>query len=745
MIDKTISHYKIVEKLGEGGMGIVYKAQDLKLDRYVALKFLPSYLHTSAEEKQRFIHEAKASSALDHNNICTIHEIDETEDEQLFISMAYYEGKTLDKRIKEKPLSVDDAINIAIQIAQGLTKAHEKEIVHRDIKPANIMLTNDGVVKILDFGLAKLSTQTKLTKDGSTIGTIAYMSPEQAKGDEVDFRTDIWSFGVVLYEMVTGQLPFKGDYDQAVIYAILNEEPASISDSKEQLNRSLEALVTKTLEKNPDERYQSMVEIRSELEKIKTNLVKNSSQVKSMNMEEKPSLAVLPFVNMSADPENEYFSDGLTEELINALTSLKDYRVVARTSAFAFKGKQSDIRDIGIQLNVQHVLEGSVRKFGNRIRITAQLITIEDGYHLWSEKYDRDLEDVFAVQDEIASVIAKKLQSEFTQARSLSQKENRPDISAYELYLKGRYCINKFSPDWLLKAQTFFSEAIDLDPQFAPAYAGLAFTFVILTNPTGLLDGREALPKARTAAEKALKLDPNLAEAYAVLGAVATFLDWDSDKARQSFEKAIELNPDNVDIRQWYELALSLLEQSFDEALAHMNYALEIDPLNLLILVRTGYLYAYKYDYDRSIEYFKKIISIEPEILLGHSGLADVYSFQGKYDLAFAEGEKARQLSGGGPSYLAILGLNYARGGKTKEAEDILTDLLRRYKTEPISPFWIGIIYMGLEKFDEMYTWYNRAFEERDSNLLYTFAPLFDPIREDSRFKVLRKKMGFKA
>lgn len=296
----------------------------------------------------------------------------------------------------------------------------------------------------------------------------------------------------------------------------------------------------------------------------------------------------------------------------------------------------------------------------------------------------------------------------------------------------------------MFKAQETFQEAIARDPDFAPAHVGLAYTYVILTNPTGLLDGREALPKARKSAEHALSLDPNLSEAYAVLGAVATFLDWNSQKARAYFEKAVELNPEDVNTRLWYELALSLLDQNYDLALDHMNYALELDPLNLLILLRTGYLYVYKYEYDTAIEYFKKIISIEPEILAGHHGLLDVYSMMGEFELALAAGEKARRLGGEGPAFLAVLAHSFARGGKKKEAEDILAALSKRYETEPISPFWIGIIYMGLEQFDEMYEWYDRALVKRDSNLLYTMAPPFDPIRDDSRFKTLRKKMGLK-
>ncbi|MBN1273025.1 MAG: protein kinase [Candidatus Aminicenantes bacterium] len=744
MIGQTVSHYKIMAKIGAGGMGEVYKAEDTRLGRIVALKFLPRERFQDPQVKARFLQEARAASSLDHGNICTIHECDETEDGRLFIAMAFYEGETLKARIGKSPLSVAKALDIALQVTAGLKKAHEKGIVHRDIKPANIFLTQEEQVKILDFGLAKLSGDITLTKTGITMGTVAYMSPEQARGEPVDQRTDIWSLGVMLYEMLSGELPFKGIHEQAVINAILNQEPKPLPLSKEKLPWPWEALLTRALKKDRDDRYPSISAVQSDLEKIEKMMSKQSSNKIGHTEEQRPSLAVIPFVNMSADSENEYFSDGLTEELINALTGLKDFRVVARTSAFAFKGKQTDIRDIGNQLGVQYVLEGSVRKSGNRVRITAQLITVEDGCHLWSEKYDRDLENVFAIQDEISAEIAHKLQSEFIRTVPKMSKKMRPDLGAYELYLKGRYYFNKFSPEWMLKAQETFREAIVRDPAFAPTHTGLADTYIILTNPIGVLDGREALPKARDAAEQALRLDPHLSEAYAALGSVATFLDWDSQKARTYFDKAVELNPDDVNTRLWYELALSLLDQDYDAALNHMNEALEIDPLNLIILLRTGYLYVYKYDYETAIEYFKKIISIEPEIVSGHHGLVDVYGLQGKYELVFAEGEKVRKLGNEGPAFLAVLALYYGRSGNHKEAEAIHSILLKRYETEPISPFWIGVIFMGLDQLDRMYEWFDRALEKRDSNLLYTFAPPFDSIREDSRFKTLRKKMGLK-
>lgn len=400
MIGKIISHYKILEKIGKGGMGVVYKAEDTKLKRTVALKFLPKEFTADPEAKERFIQEAQAAGALDHPNICTVYEIDEVNG-QTFIVMAYIEGQNLKDRFKSGLLEIEDALEIAIRVAEGLQEAHENGIVHRDIKPANIMLTVKDQAKILDFGLAKLSWGVDLTKTATIMGTVAYMSPEQAKGEKVDHRTDIWSFGAMLYEMLTGERPFKVTHDQAVLHAILNEDPVPITKIRKDIPQELEKIVKKTLEKDLKKRYGVMGAMLKDLKSVGSKSVSVSA--------DKPSIAVLPFVNMSADPENEYFSDGLAEDLINALTKITDLHVVARTSSFAFKGEKVDIREIGEKLNVDNLLEGSVRKVGNRVRITAQLIKVKDGYHLWSDRYDRNMEDVFAIQDEITEKIMGKL------------------------------------------------------------------------------------------------------------------------------------------------------------------------------------------------------------------------------------------------------------------------------------------------------------------------------------------------
>ncbi|MCZ6776598.1 MAG: protein kinase, partial [Ignavibacteria bacterium] len=507
MVGRTISHYKILEKLGEGGMGTVYKAQDLKLDRSVALKFLPSYLSQAEEEKKRFVHEAKAASALDHPNICTIHEIDQTEDGQMFIAMACYEGKTVKEKIEHGPPPLDQAIDITIQVAQGLAKAHSQGIIHRDLKPANIMVTNDGMVKILDFGLAKLAGQTKLTKTGATLGTAAYMSPEQVKGVSADHRIDIWAFGVVLYEMVTGKQPFAGDYEQAVMYSIIHEEVEPMTTLRNEVPPELEQLVQKAMNKDANERHENMDELLAELELVKHSFV--AEDVRSSTRKEKPlpSIAVLPFVNMSAHSENEYFSDGLAEELINALTKIKGLQIVARTSAFSFRGKEIDIREIGRKLNVRTVLEGSVRKAGNRLRITVQLVKVADGYQLWSERYDKEMDDVFAIQDEISLAIVERLKVELlSEEKATLAKRYTENPEAYSLYLKGRYYWNKRTAEGFRKAIENFRTAIAEDPTYASAYAGLADSYALLGDVgVTAIPPKEAFSNAKTTVQKALE------------------------------------------------------------------------------------------------------------------------------------------------------------------------------------------------------------------------------------------------
>jgi TolB-like protein/Tfp pilus assembly protein PilF/predicted Ser/Thr protein kinase len=539
MNNTNVLHYKILEKLGEGGMGVVYKAKDLKLNRNVAIKFLPRFISADEEERKRFENEAQAAAALNHSNIATIYAIEESKD-QIFIVMEYIDGIELKDKIKTGAIPIEETINLAIQIAEGLEAAHKKGVVHRDIKSSNIMITNDGKVKIMDFGLAKIKGGAQLTKIGSTVGTVAYMSPEQAQGEEVDHRTDIWSFGIVLYEMITGKLPFKGEYDQAIIYSILNESPEPINGIQAKIPAELLNIINMLLQKKPDDRYGSAGEVLNDLKRIVIKLVMPEQQSPS-------SIAVLAFKDMSSQKDQDYLCEGLAEELINALTKINSLRVSARTSAFAFKDKQIDIREIGSKLNVETVLEGSVQKSANRLRITSQLISVKDGYHIWSERYDREMRDVFDIQDDITENIVRALKMVLTpKEKQIISSLKTTEVEAYEYYLKGRQFFHQLIFE---EAKSMFQKAIELDPEYAYAYAGLADVHSWLYEWVGSKDSD--LAEAERNSLKALSLAPNLAESHTARGFVLSLASKYTE-AEKEFREAIKLDPNLFDAYYLY-------------------------------------------------------------------------------------------------------------------------------------------------------------------------------------------------
>ena len=744
MIGKTISHYKILEKIGEGGMGVVYKAKDTKLDRIVALKFLPKHLLCDEEAKTRFIHEAKAASALNHPNIATIHEIDEVEGE-CFICMEYVEGRSLKEVIKGKETKAWDMgriIDVGIQIGEGLSKAHQKGIIHRDIKSDNIMLTNEGLIKIMDFGLAKLKGAPQVTKAGTTVGTVAYMSPEQAKGEEVDHRTDIWSLGVIFYEMITGQLPFKGDYEQAVVYSILNEEPKSITDLRADLPGELEQIVNRALLKATDSRYQNTKEILIDLRKLKKKLEHMASKDETSAKKSQPSIAVLPFRDMSAQKDQEYLCEGMAENIINALTQIEELHVVARTSAFAFKNKQEDIREIGRKLSVETLLEGSIQKAGNRLRITAQLVSVADGYHLWSDKYDRDMADIFAIQDEISLTIVEKLKIKLLgQEKAKLGKRYTDSLEAYNVYLKGRYFWSKRTREGLLKSLDYFQQAIKQDPTYALAYAGIADCYNMLGYHFHL-PPKEAFPKAKAAAEKALKIDETLAEAHTSLAHVRQYYNWDWLAAEKEYKRAIELNPSYPTAYQWYAEYLMLMGRD-DESIAMGKRALELDPLSTVVGANLAFIFWLARRYDQAIEECQKVLEIDSDFWMAHNVLGRAYAEKEMYDKATEEIQKSIVLAGTeGSPFLWSLGETFSRWGKKDKAKKILADLIKLSKRRYISPVSMALNYLGLGHKDKAFQWLEKAYRKRDNRMVYLKTPFFDNLRSDPRYEKILKKMG---
>jgi len=742
LIGQEIIHFKIIEKLGEGGMGVVYKAEDSKLKREVAIKFLPRRIDVSDEERERFKIEGQAAAALNHPNIATIYAIEEVDDE-MFIVMEYIKGRELRQLlIDEGELTIDEVLDYATQIAAGLQAAHEKGITHRDIKSSNIMITEKSMVKIMDFGLAKTANNLQLTKEGVTLGTIAYMSPEQSRGIGVDHRTDIWAFGIVMYEMLTGEPPFKGDYEQAILYSIMHEEPDAINEINPDVPDELTHLVTKALRKKSADRYQSMGDLLAELNKCTTDT--RTQIAKPVSPETRRlSMAVLPFVDLSPQKDQEYFCDGITEELIDALAKIEGWRVVSRTSVFTFKGKNENIRTIGERLNVSHALEGSVRKAGNRLRITAQLINVDDGFQLWSEKYDRELEDVFAIQDDIANMIVDKLKTEVGDDRDkVIIKRYTDNIEAYNYYLQARFHWNQRTEQGSRKGISYCEQAIAIDPEYALAYAGLADCTMML-GFQGFMQPNEAMPKAQEWAEKALAFDGDLGEAHVSLGCIHAVYYRNWDLSKKEFELALRLNPNSATAHYWYALWFLLPNGQFDACLNEIQKALELDPLSLVLNTGIGWQHYFAREFDQAISALQKTLELDGDYIIAHDILGQVFEQKGMLEEATKEIEKAVALSSRRTLSLGTLGHVYSTAGKSQKANKVLTELTKRATKKYVSAYDVALVFAGLGDSDQTFEFLERAYDEHNGWLNFlNVEPRFDDLRSDRRFADLVKKVG---
>ena len=758
MTGKTILHYKILKKLGEGGMGVVYLAEDTKLKRKVAIKFLPHQISANEEERKRFEIEAQAAAALNHPNVATIYAIEEFEN-QMFIVMEYIDGKEL-KHVVETgyapSLSIDNVINYAIQIAEGLEAAHKKGIVHRDIKSQNIMITHDGKVKIMDFGLAKVGKGKQLTQIGSTVGTIAYMSPEQTRGDETDNRTDIWSYGVVLYEMITGKMPFKGDYDQAIIYSILNEEPEPVAEIED----GLKYILSKSLAKNPDDRYQTAGEIAEELYKISkgesTKKVVKQSKLpwmttvailifiaaaiyifKLSNNVNEPevlkTIAVLPFLDLSPKNDQEYFSEGLSEELLNVLAQNPHLQVTSRTSSFSFKGKEVDIKTIASKLNVKHILEGSIRKAGNSLRITAQLIDVDTDTHLWSKIYNGTLANIFSLQDSISSSVAEALNITLLGEKDKSSR-HLTDPDAYSAYLLGKHFLSLRGKNNYEKAVDYFHQAIEIDSNYAPTWVALSKAHTNLAD-NGYLPVDENYDLARQEIIKALKLDPKLADAHSQMGWIKRAHDWDWTGADESYSRALELEPGNASIVT-NAAVLSATLGRLDKAIELTRRSVKLNPLSTARYNNLGYTTLYAGLFEESEMAFKKTLELNPQYPGGHTQVGLVYFRKQKFDKALKEMQRETD-----PFWRSFgLALVYYSLGNKQVADEQLKEIIELYQSN--SAYQIAEIYAYRGENDNAFIWLERAYKQKDSGLSEMKSdPLLYNIVKDKRYTALLTKM----
>jgi serine/threonine protein kinase/Tfp pilus assembly protein PilF len=758
VIGKQLGHYRVLEPLGRGGMGEVYVAEDIRLARHVALKVPRHDVAASLESRARLQREARAAAALNHPNIVHLYSVEESEG-VLFMTMELVRGRSLRELLSTGgPLPLPKTLAYATQMTDGLECAHSAGVLHRDLKPGNIVITDGDQVKLLDFGLAKLSAPVGGASDpeaitlageastpGMTLGTVGYMSPEQAVGQSLDHRTDLFALGVVLYEMATGRAPFAGETPAAVFDQLLNRRPPSPRALNPAVPAFLDAIIEKALEKDPQRRYQSATDLLRDLTDADRTIVRATQPGSPADTRVEPrspaSVVVLPFVDLSPGKDQVYFCHGISEEIISMLTRVPGVRVISRTSAFAFEGKDVEVTEIGRRLRVGAALEGSVRRAGDRVRVTVQLVDTEHGSLLWSKRFDRELSDVFAIQDEIAETIVQELRIGLVGV-SAARRTSR-DAAAHDAYLKGLYALHKWTEPSVRQAITDFGEVIARDPRFAPAFAALADAHIWLYSGIGLLPAGEAVPRARRAVEQALTFDPLLAEAHKARGLIAMNHDWDRRGAAEAFARALELAPGSAALHLWDAWRLALLERRHDQALIELEEAERLDPLDLQVKTQIGYVHLFHHDVDRAIAQFARVSSLEPAFAFAHYALGDACLQQGDYARAFAAFEKAIELGGRSVNHIGVLGYAYGKSGQPERARGLLDELIARTAASHVSPMWIAMIHLGLGDQERLFASLDRAFEERDGSLiLITAAVEFDPVREEPRFTSLLTRMG---
>ncbi len=754
---ERLSRYQLVEKIGEGGMGEVWQAIDPRLGRQVAVKILAEKLARDPTRVARFEREARAVAALNHPNIVTIYSVGEDRGRR-FITMELVTGRPLSRSIPSGGLPLKRCFEIAIQLTEAVAAAHARGITHRDLKPGNVMLSEDGRVKVLDFGLAKSGPESgsgrepstdSLSTDGQVLGTLPYMSPEQLQGRPVDSRTDIFSLAAILYEMATGEAPFQGRTSADLIAAILRDQPPPVDDWVPSLPRQLGRILRHGLQKDPERRFQTVLDLRNELQDLEAELAATKDlpvRGESGNgvfRAEAGSVAVLPLDNLSGDPEQEYFADGMTDALIADLAKIGGLKVISRTSAMQYKGARKPLREIAAALGVGAVVEGSVLRSGRRVRITAQLINAATDRHLWAETYERDLGDILDLQGEVARAIAGKILVKLTpRERSRLGGAGPVNPQAHEAYLRGRYFWHQRTPESVRKGLECFRRAVTADPSYARAWAGIADSYIVDGGRYLSVPPDVAYSRAREAADKAVELDDELAEAHTSLAAVLTDYDWDWTTGEKEFRRAIELNPNYVTARYWFADHLARLGRE-EESIREAQRALEIDPLSLTTNFMLAWVCFFARRYDDAVNQARKTIELGPRFVPGYRVLGWVHEERGEYDQALAAHSKASELSDGNLDFRAQLGRPHALAGRKDEARKVLAELTARAESESVAALDLATLHAALGDVPSALAWLSRACDQHDDHVPYIKVnPRLDSLRPEPGFQDLLRRVG---